>query len=66
MPAVTLPTTSKAASDRRVRPNGNGPHSRSVPLSLKLTQQVQETKRAIERSIGKLFGVRQPSRVASR
>ena len=41
----------KSESDRRTRPNTDGPHSRSVRLSLKLTKKaVQETRRAIERS----------------
>ena len=61
IPAVTLTDMSKSHSDRRARPNADGPHSRSVQ------QAIQETKRAIERSIGKLFGeMRQPGRVASR
>ena len=50
IPAVTLTDMSKSHSDRRARPNAEGPHSRSVQ------QAIQETKRAIERSIGKLFG----------
>lgn len=66
MAAVTLPATSRSADDRRARPNADGSHSRFVPLSFKLTEQVQETKRAIERSIGKMFGVRQPRRVGLR
>jgi hypothetical protein len=42
---------SKSDSDRRTRPNTDGPHSRSVRLSLKLAKQaVQETERVIERS----------------
>src|SRR4051812_23260287 len=58
---VTLTDVSKPDSGRRARPNADGPHSRSVQ------QVIQETKRAIERSIGKLFGeMRQPGRVASR
>jgi hypothetical protein len=68
IPPVALTERSKSDGDRRARPNADRPHSRSLGLSLKRTQQAfQETKRAIERSIGKLFGgVRQPGRVASR
>src|SRR3954463_11280649 len=46
IPAVTVTDMSKSHSDRRARPNAEGPHSRSVQ------QAIQETTRAIERSIG--------------